>query len=875
MTPLHPLLAADASVRRDAITALGEADRRDPAVAYALRRVLATDEDVPVRAAAAYALALCAHAEDAWLVGALEDGSPTVRDALIRGLARRRAPGVVDALAMRAATDIVWWVRRSAIYAIGVIAGAAAIAPCRAALSDPFWRVRHAAVQVLAAHGARMPERRGEILADVDGGSADYLRALWGPALVGEINSPPIASRLPEALRDRDPAVVTARLAVMDDPPALALVELLCDPHVPLRTLAVERVVEAGDLDAFAAALHWLDEPRIPHVAKTVIDMLDGLGDAARELVVRVLAAPARRGALRWALGWVIATRDAELRALAWQRAVEAQLEHEALALAPTDALFAISTPGAAEEVLGRSRADRLRLATAELSEALEVYGVLAAASVDLWDRVERAARGEHSPARAIAIGCLARAHRLDGALRTSALLDPDPEVRETVATEMTADERDPWVRRAIARRADVHAAVVLAADPDPWISARGISLLSPDQLAICLEHAASAEPIVRTAVIEQLISVDDAALRAVIPTLSPAARASAEAWISAGDPDALVAPIETVIESPSSAATPAQVPRRTFGRAGFAISPLVVSGAFELAPGSLHVAAEAGVDMFFWEPTYTAMTRFLRAPRRRDTTRVVTGTYHADRASIVLDVDRALKKLRRDALDVFLLFWSRSAARLDAEAFETLAELKRAGKIRAAGFSTHDRSLAIAALDAAPWDVVMTRHSAAHPGMEPELLPRAREAGAAVLSFSALCYGRMVSGEGAPTPAECYRYSLSQPGVTACISAPRRHRELVENLEVVVEPALAAERFAPVREHGAKVRIENQRFNQLIRQPTRDAAAAAMAMLEAELAPEDRDEACATPSALGRSLSSRGRGRASLPSAMLRRGRL
>jgi hypothetical protein len=89
---------------------------------------------------------------------------------------------------------------------------------------------------------------------------------------------------------------------------------------------------------------------------------------------------------------------------------------------------------------------------------------------------------------------------------------------------------------------------------------------------------------------------------------------------------------------------------------------------------------------------------------------------------------------------------------------------------------------------------------------------------------------------------------------VTACISAPRRHRELIENLEVVVDPALPAERFEAVRAHGAKVRIENQRFNQLIRQPTRDAAAAAMAMLEAELAPEDRDEACATPSALGRS---------------------
>ena len=81
------------------------------------------------------------------------------------------------------------------------------------------------------------------------------------------------------------------------------------------------------------------------------------------------------------------------------------------------------------------------------------------------------------------------------------------------------------------------------------------------------------------------------------------------------------------------------------------------------------------------------------------------------------------------------------------------LDRLKRAGKIRAAGFSTHHRELARTAIAASPWDVVMIRHSAAHPGIEAELLPTARQAGTAILTFSALCYGRMVSGQGAPSP--------------------------------------------------------------------------------------------------------------------------
>ena len=45
-----------------------------------------------------------------------------------------------------------------------------------------------------------------------------------------------------------------------------------------------------------------------------------------------------------------------------------------------------------------------------------------------------------------------------------------------------------------------------------------------------------------------------------------------------------------------------------------------------------------------------------------------------------------------------------------------------------------------------------------------------------------------MLSGPGAPSAADCYRYSLSQPGVTACISAPRRPEELIENLAALIQ---------------------------------------------------------------------------------------
>jgi diketogulonate reductase-like aldo/keto reductase len=290
-------------------------------------------------------------------------------------------------------------------------------------------------------------------------------------------------------------------------------------------------------------------------------------------------------------------------------------------------------------------------------------------------------------------------------------------------------------------------------------------------------------------------------------------------------------------------------IDRRTVGRAGFAIAPLVISGAFDLSPAALATAAEAGVDAWFWEPGYDSLTEHLRAGSR-DRSHVITGSYHADAASIEADVDRALRRLGRDVLDVFLLFWSRSPARVDAEAFAMLDRLKRAGKIRAAGFSTHHRELARAAIEASPWDVVMIRHSAAHPGIEAELLPTARQTGTAILTFSALCYGRMVSGPQAPSPADCYRYSLSQPGVVGCISAPRRRHEVIENVAVLRAPTLDAAQLAALRAHGVGVRAENQRFNTLMRQPTRDAAAAARELLAAELPPADEAPSRALPKA-------------------------
>jgi hypothetical protein len=71
---------------------------------------------------------------------------------------------------------------------------------------------------------------------------------------------------------------------------------------------------------------------------------------------------------------------------------------------------------------------------------------------------------------------------------------------------------------------------------------------------------------------------------------------------------------------------------------------------------------------------------------------------------------------------------------------------------------------------------------------------------------------------ERGPAAADCYRYSLAQPGVAACLTAPRRHRELDHNLAVIADPVVAGDRRDALIAHGAEVYADNKRFDRLLR---------------------------------------------------------
>jgi hypothetical protein len=281
--------------------------------------------------------------------------------------------------------------------------------------------------------------------------------------------------------------------------------------------------------------------------------------------------------------------------------------------------------------------------------------------------------------------------------------------------------------------------------------------------------------------------------------------------------------PAESVVEPP-----PPLTPRlvvspnaRPLGPERLQVSRIGVSGHYGLPVEGFIRAVEAGVNLLFWEPNYATLTEFagrLAAPDRH-ALHFIAGTFEADGPRVRRDAERALRTLRLERLSLFLMFWVQSWHRITDDVYTELERLKAAGKVAMFGLSTHSRPLAVEAIEAG-WDPVMVRHSAAHRGAETHVLPAAAARGTSILTFNNTCYGRLLrpGPEGPPRPSDCFRYTLAEPAVTACLTAPATVEYLEENLTALDDPVLPEDRRRRLVGHGEAVYREDTVFRRLVR---------------------------------------------------------
>lgn len=171
--------------------------------------------------------------------------------------------------------------------------------------------------------------------------------------------------------------------------------------------------------------------------------------------------------------------------------------------------------------------------------------------------------------------------------------------------------------------------------------------------------------------------------------------------------------------------------------------------------------------------------------------------------------LERALQRLKIDYLDVFQLGWI--SAKPSDEIIETLLKLREEGLFRHLAFSTHNRQLAAEIIQANyPFKIVMIRYNAAHRGAEKEVFPHLDPQRQALISFTATHWGSLLkppkgwpADKPIPNAVDCYRFVLTHPKVTLCLTGAKNRRELMENLKALDLGPLSEEELAWMRKFG------------------------------------------------------------------------
>lgn len=254
---------------------------------------------------------------------------------------------------------------------------------------------------------------------------------------------------------------------------------------------------------------------------------------------------------------------------------------------------------------------------------------------------------------------------------------------------------------------------------------------------------------------------------------------------------------------------------RRSLGRTGLEVSAVGIGGGYGIKSREIRWAFDHGINYFFWAPwmpTYRRMEKGLKdviASNREDLV-IATAAYSWIRSgSIEASVTKHLKRLGLDRIDVFFLGWVMKESQ--ERAIDDLMALKEKGLVRCMGFSGHKRGLMAKLLDKWPFDVVMVRYNAAHPGAEQDVFPKLPDTDRpGVVAFNALKHGQMLkrprtwpADRPLPTAAQCYRFALSHPSVDVCLAGPGNARQVEELAGLLEQGPLSAEEMEFMKKFG------------------------------------------------------------------------
>jgi aryl-alcohol dehydrogenase-like predicted oxidoreductase len=175
----------------------------------------------------------------------------------------------------------------------------------------------------------------------------------------------------------------------------------------------------------------------------------------------------------------------------------------------------------------------------------------------------------------------------------------------------------------------------------------------------------------------------------------------------------------------------------------------------------TIHEAVDRGITLIDTAPVYgfgraeEIVGKALAEGGRRNRVAIATKVgldwedgrpfRHASKARIEAEIEASLRRLRTDALDIYQVHWPDPSVPIE-ETATAMADLRRAGKIRAIGVSNFSPAQIDAFRKVAPVHTVQPPYNLFERAIESDVLPYCRDRNIVMFAYGSLCRG-LLSG--------------------------------------------------------------------------------------------------------------------------------
>lgn len=248
---------------------------------------------------------------------------------------------------------------------------------------------------------------------------------------------------------------------------------------------------------------------------------------------------------------------------------------------------------------------------------------------------------------------------------------------------------------------------------------------------------------------------------------------------------------------SPSTFSFPKPV-YRTLGRTGLKISVVSFGAMLTPEPEVIRVAIENGINYIDTARKYMGgkneeiVAKAIKGMRDRLFIATKTLPESSSRADIVRDVETSLKTLGTDHIDIIQLHNVTGRERiLNAETREALTMLKKQGKVRFCGVTTHKNEVDVLnALVDDPdrfFDTCLVKFNFKSEKEVSAAIVRAASAGIGIIAMKTQAGGYDTNGMGRISQHQAaLKWALQSPGVTAAIPGMKNISQLKEDIAVM-----------------------------------------------------------------------------------------